>query len=110
MTNRPFNAATCPACSGRGEVHFSPSHDDRPCGKCGGKGWLPPEVVNADRATNDQQRAAQPLRALAAQYRHAAGQAFGSGNDTDATAFRDAAVSLDNLAAKLPPLPPITRP
>lgn len=30
----------CRACLGRGETHFSPTHEDRPCRACAGTGYI----------------------------------------------------------------------
>ncbi len=50
-------------------------------------------------------RGYETLRALAADYRHAAGEAFAQGNTILAEDLRDAADKLTALAEELPDLP-----
>lgn len=77
----------CPSCHGQGEVHFSPSHTEVRCSKCGGRGWLTPPPLAAPQTPPDLKSDADIVQTL----RTRSGAAYAAGDDERAQRLRQAA-------------------
>jgi DnaJ-class molecular chaperone len=84
----PTRTHQCRSCHGRGEVHFSPSHEDRPCTPCKGTGYI-------TEAEYQEWNSAGLDREVAKRLRNRAQQAFEERDDSLASLLRYASERLE---------------